>query len=150
MMLVSHLAAVLAAAAPAACPAPTSADAVAAEGVVRRFFREAAADRIDAAQALLAPGFYAFDAGRRFDGAELTDAVKSAHADGTTLEWNLGPMDVHTDCTTAWASWINRGRVGKAPDLRPATWQESAVLERVGAAWKVRFLHSNRITEPAS
>lgn len=135
-------------AANAAQPLPPSAEADTPEHAIRSFFRAAASDDDKAYARLTSGDFYAFDAGKRFNGRKLFDTVKSLRASGTVLQWNLGPIDVHINGSTAWAAWENHGAVGKANALQPMSWLESAALHRAGHRWQLDFLHSNRMEPP--
>jgi hypothetical protein len=131
------------AASPPACSS-SGADTEQAAGVVRSFYAALAADDEAAVGRLTAPGFYAYDVGKRFTAPELSAAIKGAHGSGVVLEWNLGPIDARVGCDLAWAAWENHGRVGTAAALKPMTWLESAVLRRDGGRWVMVFLHSTR------
>ncbi|WP_372781911.1 hypothetical protein [Phenylobacterium sp.] len=135
-----------ASAAPGCAPAKDAARD--AEAVVRGWFAAGARDDVAAEADLQAPGFYAFDAGKRFDGTALGELVKSAHASGVKIEWNLQDMDVHAACDQAWAAWVNRGASGKAGAMQPVTWLESAVLGYHDGRWRLEFLHSARVPPP--
>lgn len=111
---------------------------------VRAYYAALAAGDAPAAKALTTPGFYAYDIGKRFDAAGLSEAIRAAHASGVKLEWNLGEIDVHPACDQAWAAWHNKGSVGDAAGTRPMTWLESAVLTWQGGRWRLAFLHSTR------
>jgi hypothetical protein len=148
MIMASTVLASAIASAAAAQPVCAPPDKAAVEAAVRGLYKAAAADDIAGAQARMAPGFYAFDSDRRFTADELLQLIRQAHAGGIVIEWNLGPVDVHLGCDMAWAAWDNHGHVGKAPDIQPVDWQESAVLEWRGGAWRMSFLHSNRVAPP--
>lgn len=116
------------------------------EAAVRGFYAALAADDEAGVARIATPTFYAYDVGRRFDtAAELAATIKQAHASGAVLEWNLGPIDIHVTCDTAWAAWENDGRVGRKDAMQPMHWLESAVLVRDGGRWRIRFLHSTRV-----
>ncbi|MGC1304478.1 MAG: nuclear transport factor 2 family protein [Caulobacteraceae bacterium] len=135
----------LAAPSVAVCAPAAAATAERVGGVVQSLFRTLAADQDEAAAALLTPEFYAFDGGKRSTGPELLEIIRDLHAQGVVLEWNPEPIDVHISCNMAWAAWDNHGRVGKAGALSPVSWQESAVLRWREGAWRIAFLHSNRV-----
>jgi hypothetical protein len=131
----------------AAQPLTLSAEADTPEHAIRSFFQAVASDDEKAYLRLTSNHFYAFDAGKRFTGCELFDAVKSLHSSGIVLQWNLGPIDLHMRGSVAWAAWENHGAIGKAKAMEPMSWLESAALHRSGDRWTLDFLHSNR-TEP--
>jgi ketosteroid isomerase-like protein len=53
---------------------------------------------------------------------------------------------VRVEGDTAWATWVNRGSVEGAEGKRAVVWHESAVASRIEGAWRLRFLHSTRIS----
>lgn len=121
----------------------------AVEATVRGWFAAMARDDLQAGDALRAPGFYAYDAGKRFDGPALGELVRSVHASGVRLEWNLGDIDVHLACDQAWTAWVNKGAAGKPGAMQPVTWLESAVLGYRDGRWRLEFLHSARVPSPS-
>jgi ketosteroid isomerase-like protein len=125
----------------AACPAP---DKTAIEQTIRAMYAALAADDAAAFARLTAPDFYAYE-GQRMTGPDLVAAIAKTHAAGRVLAWNLGAMDIHADCQTAWAAWENHGQVGDATAMRPMTWFESAALRRDGDHWVMTFLHATRV-----
>jgi hypothetical protein len=132
----------------AAQAAPTCAPKGAAkdvEAAVRGWFAAFARDDFDAGYALQTPAFYAYDGGKRFDGKELGELLKSIHASGRKIEWNLGQINVHMGCDKAWTAWVNRGAGGTPGAMEPVVWLESAVLGYEGGRWRLEFLHSDRV-----
>ncbi|MBV7257871.1 nuclear transport factor 2 family protein [Pacificimonas sp. WHA3] len=97
---------------------------------------------------LTTESFYAFDVGKRFDGTELLDAIRSAHAEGVQINWSIGPIDTKLSCDVAWSAWENIGSAGIPPDLQPVRWLESAVIVRENERWKIDFFHSQRAAKP--
>ena len=93
---------------------------------------------------VLAPNFYAFDNGKRFDGMQLPQLIKAAHGAGKTYAWSVSDPEVHIACDWAWVTYTNRGSVGDASGTQPMTWLESAVLHYQGQRWHIQFLHSTR------
>jgi len=124
--------------------ASSPADAQAVDRAIRSYFEALAADDEAAASRLTTPNFYSFDAGQRFTGPELSAAVEQIHQRGTVLQWNIGPIDTHFDCNTAWAAWENVGAAGPAGAVKPVKWLESAMLRREQGRWRLEFLHSSR------
>jgi pimeloyl-ACP methyl ester carboxylesterase len=114
------------------------------ETTVRAFFAALRRDDKAAVQRLATPSFYAFDGGARFSAGDLADAVRSSHASGMQLNWNIGEIDAHVGCKMAWAAWENNGSAGVPPRLSDVRWLESAVLLRQDRTWKIEFLHSAR------
>jgi hypothetical protein len=140
------LAAVVCAGTARAAPtcAPKGSDK-AVQAAVQAWFDAARRDDVPAEAAIQAPGFYAYDGGKRYPGTSLGELVKSAHAAGTRIEWNLHDFDVHPGCDKAWIAWVNTGAAGKAGAMAPVTWLESAVFAWQGGAWRMEFLHSARV-----
>jgi hypothetical protein len=120
----------------------TEAGAEEVSGTIRAFFAALARDDDSAIARLTTPGFYAFDIGKRFTGAELSASVADAHKAGRTIEWNIGTVTTVMDCDLASASWENVGASGTAPNLQPRAWLESATLLRRDGRWLIHFLHS--------
>lgn len=143
--LAALFAAFLFAASSAAVAQPPEDGAGAVEATVHSLFDDMAVDNGPAAAKLFAPGFYAFDGGKRFQGDELLQLVLKLHKSGVVIRWNLGPIDVHVSGDLAWAAWENHGSAGVPPAEKPVAWQESAVLKRENGAWRFVFLHSNRV-----
>src|SRR5579859_7791751 len=93
---------------------------------------------------LLAPGYYMYDGGKRFDGTALMGLIKAAYAEGRRFEWHVTEPDVHISGDTAWVAWVNRGALIDATGTKPLIWLESANFSRIGGTWKIAFLHSTR------
>jgi len=112
--------------------------------VLRAVF--AAAHEADEAKfaSLIAPGYYMYDGGKRFDGTAIMGLLKAAYAEGRRFEWNVTEPDVHVAGDTAWVAYVNRGAVIDATGTKPMSWLESACLQKIGGAWKIAFLHSTR------
>ena len=108
------------------CARPGAAKDV--EAAVRGWFAAFAREDYAAGYALQAPGFYAYDGGKRFNGTELGELLRTAKAAGSRVEWNLHDLDVHVAC-----------------DQQPVTWLESMVLGYADGRWRVEFLHSDRV-----
>jgi Domain of unknown function (DUF4440) len=113
---------------------------------IRAMFIAAGSDDIEKFQSLIAPGFYAFDNGKRFDGDALMRTAMSAHAKGMKFVWNVTESDVRIYGDHAWIAYKNVGSIQVTADAAPTpmTWLESAYLERHNASWKILFLHSSR------
>lgn len=121
-------------------------DNPAARGAVRQavqsFYDALRTDDAAAFQRATTPDFFAYEIGKRYTGQELRDIIAKDHADGQIINWNLGPMTMHVDCTVATAAWENNGSSGRQGKLKPRAWLESAVLRRQGDRWVMTFLHS--------
>ena len=108
-------------------------------------FAAAEADDTAKFDSLIAPGFYMFDNGKRFDGDGIMGLIKSAHAAGMKYEWNVTSPDVHITGKTAWIAYVNQGSVTDAKGAtQKITWLESADLIKQHGAWKLVFLESER------
>jgi ketosteroid isomerase-like protein len=94
--------------------------------------------------ALIAPGYYMYDGGKRFDGTAIMGLIKAAYAEGRRFDWNVTEPDVHVAGDTAWVAYVNRGGITDASGTKPQSWLESACFTRIGGAWKIAFLHSTR------
>ena len=123
-------------------------DSKAVEAAVRGWFAAFAREDYAAGYALQAPGFYAYDGGKRYDGAALGELLRGAKAGGVRIEWNLHDVDVHLSCDQAWAAWVNTGAGGNPGAMQPITWLESMVLSYREGRWRIDFLHSDRV-QPA-
>jgi len=117
------------------------------ERAIHDFFDALRKEDQGAFQRLVTGSFYAFDVGKRFDGPELFDVIKDAHAQGVQINWSLGAIDTKLQCDVAWSAWENVGSAGIPPDLEPVRWLESAVLIRENGDWKIDFFHSQRAAE---
>jgi hypothetical protein len=134
----------LASAASHPCPL-TQPDSAAVVTAMQTMFAAASADDLVKFHTVAAPGFYAYDNGKRFDGDTLMQFIKSAHAAGKAYVWSVNDPHVDGDCGTAWITYTNRGSVTDARGKQDLTWLESAVLQKQGGAWRIRFLHSTRV-----
>jgi len=110
----------------------------------RDLFAAAAAEDAGRFKALTTADFYAYDAGRRFDGMALFELIKAAHAQGRRFEWTVQEPKVTLTCGAALLVYVNRGAVGDAKGMQPITWLESDYLRYEDGRWKVAFLHSTR------
>jgi len=117
---------------------------------VNQFFEAASHDDENLFKEILAPNFYAFDNGRRFDGMQLPQLIKAAHGAGKTYAWSVNDAEVHIACDWAWVTYTNRGSVGDASGTQPMSWLESAVLHYQGQRWHIQFLHSTRAAPATS
>jgi hypothetical protein len=112
---------------------------------LNQLFEAASHDDDNLFKEVLAPNFYAFDNGKRFDGMQLPELIKAAHGAGKTYVWSVNDPEVHIACDWAWVTYTNRGSVGDASGTHPMSWLESAVLHYQGRRWRVQFLHSTRV-----
>jgi hypothetical protein len=56
---------------------------------VRTLYVAAANDDLALFHAVAAPGFYAYDLGKRFTGDELMELIRSRHAAGVVYVWRI-------------------------------------------------------------
>jgi SnoaL-like domain len=136
---------------PAQGATPTSSkEATAVADTMRAMYVAAATDDLAKFRALIAPGFYAFDNGKRYDGDALMQMVISAHAKGMKIVWNITKPDAHVHGDYAWIAYTNVGsiQVSTGDGLTPMTWLESACLERHNGSWKIVFFQSSRVPAP--
>ncbi|WP_158943090.1 nuclear transport factor 2 family protein [Granulicella sp. S190] len=129
-----------------------SADGIQVVSAVSAIFDAAAHDNLAKFHAVVAPGFYLYDAGARFDGDAIMTLIKAEHAKGRNYEWNVTEPDVHIIGDAAWIAYVNKGGVTDASGTVAQTWLESGFLERRGGVWRVEFMHSTRVPSapPAS
>jgi SnoaL-like domain len=113
--------------------------------VIRTVFVAAQTDDVAKFDSIIAPGFYLYDGGARFNGDSIMGLIKALHAAGKRYEWNVTEPDVHVHGTTAWVAYVNRGSVGDASAMVPQQWLESGVLEKRDGVWKIVFMHSTRV-----
>ena len=111
---------------------------------LNQLFQAASHDDEGLFKEVLAPNFYAFDNGKRFDGMQLPELIKAAHGAGKTYVWSVNDPEVHITCDWAWVTYTNRGSVGDASGTQSMSWLESAVLHFQGQRWHIQFLHSTR------
>src|SRR3984885_15185014 len=69
---------------------------------VSTIFTAARADDVAKFDSVIAPGFYIFDGGARFNGDTIMALIKAQHAAGKRYEWNVTEPDVHISGDTAW------------------------------------------------
>ncbi len=131
---------------PASACAP--ADPAPVANTLRTLYAAAMSGDAAGMQAVFAPGFYAFDGGRRFDGAGMVALVKGVQANGRTAVWTVNDPDVHITCNTARIAYVNRGAFTDASGTTPITWLESADLVFEGGRWRIAFFHSTRAGPP--
>jgi len=123
-------------------PSKSGADAVVE--TMRAMFAAATQDDDAGLKQIFADDFYAFDGGGRFDGMELADLIKTAHAAGKSFVWTVNEPDVRLEGNWAWIAYHNRGSITDAAGTTPMTWLESAALNFDGQRWRIRFFHSTR------
>jgi hypothetical protein len=107
-------------------------------------FAAARTDDVAKFDSVIAPGFYIFDGGTRFNGNAVMALIKAQHAAGKRFEWNVTEPDVRIDGNTAWIAYVNQGSITDASGTVNQKWLESAFLERQAGNWKIVFMHSTR------
>jgi ketosteroid isomerase-like protein len=112
---------------------------------VSTIFTAAHADDVAKFDSVIAPGFYIFDVGARFNGDSIMALIKAQHAAGKRYEWNVTEPDVHISGNTAWVAYVNKGSISDASGTVNQNWLESAFLEKQAGAWKIVFMHSTRV-----
>ena len=126
-------------------PGPAAAEQAQLVEVVRSMFAALAAEDIPKLRAVIAPDFYAFEAGGRITGDALIDLMKKAHASGKVYAWTVNEPEVHIDGSTAWITYVNRGSIKDAAETKNVTWLESVILQKDKGTWHIQFLHSTRV-----
>jgi Domain of unknown function (DUF4440) len=115
---------------------------------VSTIFTAARADDVAKFDSVIAPGFYIFDVGARFNGDTIMALIKAQHAAGKRYEWNVTEPDVHIHGNTAWIAYVNKGSISDASGTVNQNWLESAFLEKQAGVWKIVFMHSTRVPPP--
>ncbi len=115
---------------------------------VSTVFTAARTDDLAKFDSVIAPDFYIFDGGARFDGDAIMALIKAQHAAGKRYEWNVSEPDVHTTGNTAWIAYVNKGSISDASGTMPQQWLESAFLQKEEGTWKMVFMHSTRVPSP--
>ncbi len=129
-------------------------DKAAVVETMNAMFAAAAVDDFAKLNALVMPGFFAFDGGKRYESMDaLMTAVKAEQDQGVKLVWKVTKPQVTVECDNAWIAYLNDGSVqmpgASAP--KPQQWLESAVMKKQDGMWKLVFVHSTRVSmAPAS
>jgi uncharacterized protein DUF4440 len=113
---------------------------------VSTIFAAARTDDVAKFDSVIAPHFYIFDAGARFNGDSIMAFIKAQHLAGKRYEWNVTEPDVHVNGKTAWVAYVNKGSIGDAAGTVNQDWLESAFLQKQAGVWKIVFMHSTRVT----
>jgi len=125
-------------------PGPAAAEQAQVVDAVRSMFAALATEDIPKLRAIIAPDFYAFEAGGRITGDALIDLMRKAHAAGKIYLWTVNEPEVHIDGGMAWVTYTNRGSIKDASETKNVSWLESAILRKEGN-WRIQFFHSTRI-----
>jgi len=124
---------------------PLTADQARIVDTVNTIFAAALTDDVAKFDSVIAPGFYIYDVGARFNGDSIMALIKAQHIAGKRYEWKVTEPDVHISGKTAWIAYVNKGSITDASGSVNQTWLESAFLEKQAGAWKIVFMHSTRV-----
>jgi len=94
---------------------------------------------------VIAPDFYIFDGGSRFDAEEVMAIFKAQHLAGKRYEWKVTEPDIHINGNTAWIAYVNDGSISDASGRVHEQWLESGFLAKQAGSWKLLFMHSTRV-----
>ena len=131
-----------------ACSA-TVADKSAVVETLRTMYALAMKNDVAGFDALIAPGFYMYDNGHRYEGDEIMTRVMPGYTQkGFKFVWSVQEPVVEVDCNTAWITYVNKGSITQPDGTKAdAAWLESAVLEKRDGRWLLRFFHSTRVVQ---
>ena len=115
---------------------------------VSTVFTAARTDDVAKFNSVIAPDFYIFDGGARFDGDAIMALIKAQHAGDKRYEWNVTEPDVHISGNTAWIAYVNQGSISDASGTMNQKWLESVFLEKREGVWKIVFMRSTRVSMP--
>lgn len=130
---------------------PLTSDQQKVVDTVTAMFTAAQTDDLAKFDSVVAPSFYMFDSGSRYNGDSIMSLIKRAHAAGIKLEWEVIDPDVHITGNSAWIAYVNRGSVTDPKGtVTNKTWLESAFLKKQHGAWKLVFFQSTPVAAPQS
>jgi ketosteroid isomerase-like protein len=112
---------------------------------VSTIFAAARTDDTAKFDSVVAPGFYIFDGGARFNGDAIMALIKAQHKAGKSYNWNVTEPDVHISGNLAWVAYVNKGSITDASGTTEQKWLESAFLQKESGTWKISFMHSTRV-----
>jgi ketosteroid isomerase-like protein len=124
--------------------ADTGTDETKVVDTMQSLFTAMGQENLDQFHHVTCPNFYLFDNGKQLSGDEIMNWIKKAHASGTSFVWQITQPQVNVDGNTAWITYINQGSITNATGKKDMKWLESAVLNRAGDGWCIRFAHSTR------
>jgi hypothetical protein len=96
---------------------------------VKTIFAAALTDDVAMLNTAIAPDFYIYDGGTRFNGDGIITLIKAQHAAGKRFEWNVTEPDDNISGNTAWIAYVTKGSVTDASGTTSQKWLESAFLE---------------------
>ena len=125
----------------------TDADKPVVAETLRAMYAVAMKNDVAGFDALIAPGFYMYDNGHRYEGDEIMTKVMPGYTQkGFKFVWSVQEPVVEVDCNTAWITYVNKGSITQPDGTKADTsWLESAVLEKLNGRWLLRFFHSTRV-----
>jgi hypothetical protein len=123
---------------------PTSAEKQVVD-TVNTIFAAASTEDIAKLDSVIAPDFYIFANGMRFNGDALMAAIKALHAAGKRNDEHVTEPDIRISGNTAWIAYVNKGSITDASGTVKQNWLESAFLEKQAGTWKILFMHSTRV-----
>jgi hypothetical protein len=112
---------------------------------VSTIFTAARTDDVAKFDSVIASDFYIYDAGARFNGGGVMNLIKTLHAEGERLEWNVTEPDVHITGNMAWIAYVNKGSVTDTSGTAKQNWLESAFLRKQAGIGKVVLMQSHRV-----
>jgi Domain of unknown function (DUF4440) len=126
----------------------TDADKPEITKTIEGIFDAGMTNNLAAFDSLIAPNFYMYDGGKRYDGDALMRTLIDMKQHGYKYIWSVQDPSIEIDCNTAWVAYVNKGST-TTPDgiKKDRTWLESAVLVKQNGLWLVRFFHSTPAPE---
>jgi len=112
---------------------------------VGTIFTAASAEDIAKFDSVIAPDFYIFANGTRFNGDAIMGAIKAQHAAGKRYDEHVTEPDIHISGNIAWIAYVNKGSITDASGTVNQNWLESAFLEKQAGTWRIVFMHSTRV-----
>jgi Domain of unknown function (DUF4440) len=112
---------------------------------VNTIFSAASTEDMAKLDSVIAPDFYIFANGMRFNGDALMAAIKAQHAAGKRTDEHVTEPNIHITGNTAWIAYVNKGSITDASGTVKQNWLESAFLEKQAGTWKILFMHSTRV-----
>jgi Domain of unknown function (DUF4440) len=94
---------------------------------------------------VIAPDFYIFANGMRFNVDALMAAIKALHAAGERADEHVTEPDIHISGDIAWIAYVNQGSISDGFGTVSQKWLESAFLQKQSGIWKIVFMHNTRV-----
>jgi hypothetical protein len=108
---------------------------------VSTIFTAASTEDIAKFDSVIAPDFYIFANGRRFNGDAIMGVIKALHA-GKRYDEHVTEPDIQISGDTAWIAYVKKGSITDASGTINQEWSESAFLQKEEGTWKIVFMHS--------